>query len=238
MTKIDGIPDGYELVRVGFPHRGELYVSSTNNIVEAIEDHVTAGRVVVRKSFTIEPGKYYERRNGGTVGPVTKNESPCFKESHPFSCEGITYRADGKCSVGDREHNLDLVREADFTIQVKEGFWYERRDGVFVGPVQKGQMDRWLIGSEIYAQGGKHNSNHDRDLVREINARPFEGMAEFAPHRDKWVRFMGGTTTAKVSDYSDGRVSIGKVDASWRTAFASVVFDDDGSPFGVKLCDC
>lgn len=235
MTKIDGIPDGYELVRFGKPSCGELFLDAEGAVVAAECDFRSSHKAIVRKSFTIELGKYYELRNGGTTGPVVKNESPCFKESHPFSCGGITYREDGKCSVGDREHKLDLVREADFTIQVKEGFWYERRDGVIVGPVQKGQMDRWFIGSEIYAQGGKHNSNHDRDLVREINARPFESMAEFAPYRDKWVRFMDGTTTGKVSDYSDSRVSIGNKDAAWRTAFASVVFDDDGSPFGVKL---
>lgn len=54
--------------------------------------------------------------------------------------------------------------------------------------------------------------------------------AEFAPHRDRWLRNLGTGTVRRVDHYSDKGVN----GVPWDMAVRKWVFDDDGSPVGVK----
>ena len=60
--------------------------------------------------------------------------------------------------------------------------------------------------------------------------RPFANAAEFAPHRDRWIRTPGQETIRQVIHYSDRGVD----GMTYRMLFEERTFDD-GSPFGVKV---
>jgi hypothetical protein len=60
--------------------------------------------------------------------------------------------------------------------------------------------------------------------------RPFANAAEFAPHRDRWIRTPGQEVTKRVDHYSDRGVN----GMSFSVLLEDRTFDD-GSPFGVKV---
>lgn len=69
--------------------------------------------------------------------------------------------------------------------------------------------------------------------------RPFANAAEFAPHRDRWLRNKTGNMLSRPVGYSNEHVyfisSVGsEYQGSYQRLFANVTFDD-GTPFGVEF---
>ena len=76
-------------------------------------------------------------------------------------------------------------------IQLREGAWYERRDGNVVGPAKyecPGQWQGWKVGEWWYIRSGRFNGgvDHDYDLIREVQPRQLE------PDSDGWIAWHGG----------------------------------------------
>ena len=96
---INGMPEGYEVVRVGFARQGELYLGSGDEnckvIVREIEEP---------KPCLIEAGKWYETTNGVIAGPI----EPHKKVKGYWSWGGIVWREDGSST---RSRHLDIRRE-------------------------------------------------------------------------------------------------------------------------------
>lgn len=60
----------------------------------------------------LEVGKYYKRRDGRKVGPMVRNISGDYTETHPFSCPiGFTYKVDGGYMVENAESCYDIIEE-------------------------------------------------------------------------------------------------------------------------------
>lgn len=62
----NGMPEGYEFVRVGFAKQGELYLGSGDENCKVIV------RKIEPQPLVIEAGKYYRLRNGDVVGPILR----------------------------------------------------------------------------------------------------------------------------------------------------------------------
>jgi len=56
--------------------------------------------------------------------------------------------------------------------------------------------------------------------------RPFANAAEYAPHRDRWIRVKIGGEMRRLQFYSN--------DTNWNLYFESCEFED-GTPFGVEI---
>lgn len=96
---------------------------------------------------------------------------------------------------------------------------------------------------ESHPGGKKWNAKLYLPYARKIEPkyRPFANAAEFAPHRDRWVRWKASIGTAndslvhRIHSYSDSVVFIGCATTGmfWKEAFEELEFED-ASPFGVK----
>ena len=62
----NGMPEGYEFVRVGFAKQGELYLGSGDENCKVIVRKIEPPKLV------IEAGKYYRLRNGEIIGPIVR----------------------------------------------------------------------------------------------------------------------------------------------------------------------
>jgi hypothetical protein len=97
---INGMPEGYEVVRVGFARQGELYLGSGDAnfrvIVREIEEP---------KPLVIEAGKWYWLRNWVIAGPI----EPHKKVKGYWSWGELVWREDGSST---RSRHLDFVEEA------------------------------------------------------------------------------------------------------------------------------
>jgi hypothetical protein len=133
-------------------------------------------------------------------------------------------------------------------LQLREGAWYERKDGKIVGPceVDREQPNdhgyKWTATPWRYRDDGSNLVTEDQWLVREVEPpqppqpkyRPFKDGAEFKPFRDKWVKYKQsdvGKTMLCVSFSNEGVTACVSF-MPYKTAFDSLVFED-GSPFGV-----
>jgi hypothetical protein len=66
--------------------------------------------------------------------------------------------------------------------------------------------------------------------------RPFESAEEFKPHRDRWVRRVLDELVFRCTSYGGGALVVyGDLLPTFSEAFAEFVFDDDGTPFGVRI---
>jgi hypothetical protein len=74
-------------------------------------------------------------------------------------------------------------------------------------------------------------SHYRRRLQR---YRPFENAKEFEPHRDRWVHQCDGTR-GRFTRYTDTLVFHHERSVTWKVLFDTCVFDDDGTPCGVKV---
>jgi hypothetical protein len=85
---IEGIPEGYELVRTGSPKRGEFIVAMSGAAVQVNTDYSSAGWVIVRKKpepLRLRVGAWYKQRDGKTVGPgrsTCRNRWARYVERH------------------------------------------------------------------------------------------------------------------------------------------------------------
>lgn len=134
----------------------------------------------------IEDGKFYRRRDGVVVGPAkdTKDGSgyPVFVRRNPDG-GGNWYTAEGRYWTSQTEDPCDLVEEvpdpnAKPALQVEEGNFYRRRDGVVVGPARSSGLDddspyKWTVGGLTYTDDGVwwlDSPDEPNDLLEEVPA--------------------------------------------------------------------
>jgi hypothetical protein len=122
-------------------------------------------------------------------------------------------------------------------LQLREGAWYERKDGKIVGPckVDPEQPNRygykWNAGCWRYRDDGKNDLCETEHLVREVEPpqpkyRPFKNAEEFRPYRNYWIK--NNRCLKRVVEYSDFGVN----GMSWESLLRSRTFED-GAPCGV-----
>jgi hypothetical protein len=110
---------------------------------------------------------------------------------------------------------------------VSDGEWWLDKDG---NPVQhtssvRTQCKRLII----------------RKIEKPATYRPFADAEEFKPHRDRWVQYtspsVGDCSAYRVSAYTSERVWLGPDNSGkeYKVAFHCLNFDDDGTPFGVRI---
>jgi hypothetical protein len=136
-----------------------------------------------------------------------------------------------------------IVRKLPEPLKLREGAWYERRDGKVVGPAKKHNHEYfpYICGHRAYKSDGRYSLHNtcDVDLIREVDPpkpthRPFANADEFAPHRDKWMvskefkheRF-------KASTYTDKHVAFPEV-VNYVEMFEKLTFEN-GEPCGVRV---
>jgi hypothetical protein len=79
-----------------------------------------------------------------------------------------------------------------------------------------------------------------RKIEKPARYRPFKDAEEFKPHRDRWIKLTvaesdGVYYTFRVVSYDDWGVVFGGSKETYQAVFSRYVFDDDGTPFGVKI---
>jgi hypothetical protein len=90
----------------------------------------------------------------------------------------------------------------------------------------------------------------NRVIIRKIEKpakyRPFANAEEFKPHRDRWVRVIGDCDdcefdpddigdVCKIQLYNDTAIIFYHNCVCYHSGFQCLVFDDDGTPFGVRI---
>jgi hypothetical protein len=165
---INGMPEGYEVVRVGFARQGELYLGSGDEncrvIVREIEEPTP---------FLIEAGKCYETTNGVIVGPL----EPHKKVKGCWSWGELVWREDGSST---RSRHLDIRREVPNPeppkpLVIEAGKWYWLRNCVIAGPIEphKKVKGYWSWGELVWREDGSSTQSDTLDLVEEApNAEP------------------------------------------------------------------
>ena len=85
-----------------------------------------------------------------------------------------------------------------------------------------------------------------RKIEKPAKYRPFANAQEFKPHRDRWVRVVGDCDdcsfdpddigdACKVQLHNDTSIIFWHDGVGYHSAFQCLVFDDDGTPFGVRI---
>jgi hypothetical protein len=110
----------------------------------------------------------------------------------------------------------------------------------------------WVIGSDGEPRLCDYDSSYlNQVIIRKIEKpatyRPFKDAEEFKPHRDRWARVIKehNMSGCDLDDWlTDSLRFMGQdktgvcAPGGWLTygcAFDCFVFDDDGTPFGVKI---
>ncbi len=123
-------------------------------------------------------------------------------------------------------------------LQLREGAWYKRADGVIVGPCRRKTNENnpgpWIVGPCWYNDDGT-NCHGPWRLVREVDPpkpkyRPFKTADEFKPHRERWLVSKESNTLKRVCGFNDKGIWF---TASYQNAFDQYTFED-GTPFGVE----
>jgi hypothetical protein len=78
-----------------------------------------------------------------------------------------------------------------------------------------------------------------RKIEKPAKYRPFANAEEYKPHRDRWARQKESDSIFRGITYDeDGLFALTEVVVDpfcWEEAFECFLFDDDGTPFGVKI---
>jgi hypothetical protein len=78
-----------------------------------------------------------------------------------------------------------------------------------------------------------------RKIEKPATYRPFANAEEFKPHRDRWARQKESDSIFRGITYDeDGLFALTEVVVDpfcWEEAFECFLFDDDGTPFGVRI---
>ena len=86
----NGMPEGYEFVRVGFAKQGELYLGSGDENCKVIV------RKIEPQPLVIEAGKYYRLRNRDVVGPIVRTtERYLGSLNDVWRCNGLSWNENG-----------------------------------------------------------------------------------------------------------------------------------------------
>ena len=202
----------------------------------------------------LQVGQWYRRRDGEIVYCFAKNPVNVIYPYH-LCCEDGTFETcteDGDwCDEADNDDE-DIIEHlpdcdsfkwvpAPPKLQLREGAWYERKDGEIVGPckVDPEQPNKygykWHAGCWRYRDDGTNQLESDQWIIREVEPpqpkyRPFKNAEEFKPYRNCWW----------YRDDSDGRRYFppqhyddqhhGGVFFAYRF---KTCFFEDGTPFGV-----
>ena len=104
-----------------------------------------------------------------------------------------------------------------------------------------GQIEQWSLGDSAYVFPVL------RKIEKPAKYRPFANAEEFKPHRDRWAKVIKehNMSGCDLDDWlTDSLRFMGQDETGvcapggWLTygcAFDCFVFDDDGTPFGVKI---
>jgi hypothetical protein len=107
--------------------------------------------------------------------------------------------------------------------------------------IGKPEIGEWFInGLDDLVQAIDDKHFYGCAIIRKIEKpaayRPFESAEEFKPHRDRWVRRVLDELVFRCTSYGGGALVVyGDLLPTFSEAFAEFVFDDDGTPFGVKI---
>jgi hypothetical protein len=210
----------------------------------------------------LEAGQWYRRRDGEIVYCFAKNP---VNVNYPYHlcCEDGAFEtvdeAGDFCDDTDDDDEDIIEHLPDCTgfdwaptpkLQLREGAWYERKDGRIKGPCKRrvGGMATefdWIVGEYSYNDVGVTFFNPNINLIREVEPpqpkyRAFKDAEEFRPFRDKWLVSNGSDAFSsgfeRVISYDNVRVyiTIGESTDWWTYKEAMDRFTfEDGSPFGV-----
>jgi hypothetical protein len=157
-----------------------------------------------KEQIKLEAGQWYRVRTGGIVyvASVSEKHDAYLLESAttPYYC-----KASGKHFFGtdgwDIIEHLPDCTGFDWVpppkLQLREGAWYERKDGKIVGPCEPYKNPSWApeanweVAGRWYSDDGK-NPAPETNLIREVEPpqpkyRPFANLKEFYPHHNRLV---------------------------------------------------
>jgi hypothetical protein len=228
------------------------------------EAEVLYERYVVMSEIKLENGQWYRDASGVILyclGHYPNSDTfLCLDKDH-FEllnyAEGGEFLSDYGGNGNSRYYIIEHLPDCtgfDWVpapkLQLREGAWYERKDGKIVGPCEPYKNPswapeaKWEVCGRWYSDGGK-NPAPETNLVREVEPpppkyRPFKDAEEFKPFRDSWLMSTGTDAITggfeRVISYDDHRVyvTIGECTYWWsyKNAMERFTFDD-GSPFGV-----
>jgi len=204
----------------------------------------------------LQVGQWYRRRDGEIVYCFAKNPVNVIHPYH-LCCEDGTFETcteDGDFCVETDDDDEDIIEHLpDWVptpkLQLREGAWYERKNGDIVGPCKK-RTDglscndhHWVVGNASYQDDGTSIYNPFVNLIREVDPpkppqpkyRAFKDGVEFAPYRDEWFCDLNNPQfRTKVTAYDHRYVWFAgaNVGESYLDAFKTRL-REDGSEFGV-----
>jgi hypothetical protein len=200
-------------------------------------------------SVKLEAGNWYRTRGGEIVYCVGGSKAVDTGDRwivENDEGEINTYHFDGRWLSDEVDEN-DLIEHLpdcdgfDWVppkpkLQLREGAWYERKDGKIVGPI-KAYSDnisegKWSCGRRWYPDDGS-SPQDPWCLLREVDPpapkyRPFANAEEFRPFRDKWWRWKSDCCLNPPARYSDKEYGMN----GYLFMFEKAEFED-GTPFGV-----
>ncbi len=101
-----------------------------------------------------------------------------------------------------------------------KGEWYIDNDGTpYLNPLSKSVYPHPII----------------RKIEKPATYRPFKDAAEFKPHRDRWIRRKDNGHEMRTTSFCDSVHFTGNDGEAWEAMLADYIFDDDGTPFGVRI---
>lgn len=251
-NKIEGVPEGWELVGIRRAKKGEYSVQGGTPEAKQWEFDSVSVYPIIRKlpePLKVEAGKFYKQRDGVVIGPIVKMAGGGM---WPWTVEGKRrgdqWNDSGKRCLDGYEHT-DLVEEMPAPIKIEEGKYYRQADGKVVGPMHKWDRSTsdqynwtqkgggvWNIEGERYSPSMRATGN----IVAEVSApyRQFTSAEEFKPFRDKWLVPKQCSDPKnlcfKVDCYCDRGYDTRNGIIGWKAMFQDFVFED-GTPCGMKV---
>ena len=150
----NGMPEGYEFVRVGFAKQGELYLGSGDENC----------KVIVRKiepdPLVIEAGKYYRLRNGAIIGPIVKLTERYLGSLDDFwRCNDLSWNENGNY-WNDIRSPKDIVAEVPFSEPTQPKYIPWTYETCPVGGVVKAKIGSMVgIITTTYSNGAMIGNN-------------------------------------------------------------------------------
>ena len=126
----------------------------------------------------------------------------------------------------------------------KAGQWYKDRNGAGILCVGGNRFVREV--GDVFGLWSNEELTHLPDCTGwdwqppkpEKKYRPFANAAEFAPHRDRWVKYdgMSGGFLFRITGFSDSGARTEHDGAAYKKML-EIAFFDDGTPFGVEVAE-
>lgn len=204
---IDGIPPGWELVRIGAAQAGEYFIS-TNGSAIRLENDTNMMLPIIRK---IEPPEGYRWVGVDEFGnryascpqelklirrvEQPKPEPPELRNGYRLLSDDEETRSDDIFYVRATNAGKETFRyrKIDEPLQLVEGGWYERRDGKVVGPATYiPTLKCFWVKSWYYKDNGERfkESSSDFDLIRRVDP-PLRKIGELTQPGDQLMNARG-----------------------------------------------